>query len=457
MNSHLRFLGFVLTMALVLTASPILPPSIAGAQTRDLSEDLPSIEVFFSTNEDYDIAYYGTSSGLEEVEKDFQLIKEMGVDTLRISISWSNYEPLPGVFRHLSWLHDFVDLADEYGITLMPYFCYAPSWATANGRWNGPPRDLDRWYRFVYRIVDEFKDQIDTWEIWNEQDIREWWDGNLNDYAQLLRVGAQAVRDAQPEATVIMGGLTQPNPFYVGRLIDLGLAEAFDVAPVHMYAESWTRRRVDDYLTRFDEMADVLQTRGYGQPLWINEMGYPTVDGRTEEDQANFIRRAVATLMATGHIEMISWYEVKDLRPDIGVIGDHFNYHLGLSDIHRNKKLGFYTYRNLVQLFNREPLEILTEQIGVEAKDQTGPSSTTYVTHHAFRRQSDGKVFLFAWLIPPANEIVADFTLPFDIAEVKEYDLKGEMHQRVSFAANRLHVVHLHRDAPRLFELIPVQ
>ena len=83
---------------------------------------------------------------------------------------------------------------------------------------------------------------------------------------------------------------------------DQGLSSAFDVVPVHSYHESWSSATVESYLTSwgspFNDIKQLLLAKGDGQEVWVNEIGYPTIGGRTEEDQASFIRRAVATLMS---------------------------------------------------------------------------------------------------------------------------------------------------------------
>lgn len=417
-----------------------------------------AMTVLFSVNEDYDIALYGGRTGLAVVEEDFKAIKELGVDHLRVSFSWSNYEPEPDQFRHLDWLHDFVDLAEAYGITLMPYLCYAPYWATTDRTWNGTPKDYDDWYDFVYRMVSEFKDKIHIWEIWNEEDISQWWSGGIREYGRLLEVGARAVRDADPDATILMGGLTKPDAFFVRLILDgYGLADAFDVLPIHNYSESWNPIRMEDYITswgtRFDDVRDVLDRYGRGQPIWINEIGYPTIDWRTEEHQANFIRRAVSTLMATGHIELISWYEIKDLFPSFRAIGDKNNYHLGLMTVDRRKKTGFYTYQNLVSLLNREPVVYLGEQVTALLPEESRWES--HIVLHGFQRERDGTIILFAWTRSPADGITADLRLPVGrIASAKEYDLLGQASE-AAFSENLLTGIELRRDAPRLFEIVP--
>lgn len=49
----------------------------------------------------------------------------------------------------------------------------------------------------------------------------------------------------------------------------------------------------------------VYEQAAEGEPVWINEMGYATSPGCTEEEQANWWERAVGAFLATQEIEHI--------------------------------------------------------------------------------------------------------------------------------------------------------
>lgn len=440
----------------------VLLAMIAAATAGSGMSSAPAaqtVRITFSTNEDYDTAIYGHDEGLAEVEKDFQLIRELGLSRLRVSFSWSNYEPVKGRPARLDWLHRFVDLAGKYEITLMPYLCYAPAWVGENGQWNDKPQDMKDWYNYVFRMVSEFKDQIHYWELWNEEDIQQWFNGTIDDYVALFRAGAEAVKAADPTAKVLVGGLTEPNDPWVQALLDNGCGDLFDVVPVHSYAESWSGRMVEDYLTDygsdFDFLVAMLEKQGKKQEIWLNEIGYPTIGRKTELDQARFIARAVATLMATGRITLISWYEIKDFRQDtsLGVIGDANNYHLGLTYADRRKKLGFATYKMLVSFFNEQPYTYLGQAVSL-AEEKQSPQEPRILLH-PFRRQHDGRVFLFIWLYGPIAKTSVALTFPGKISSVREYALDGTRSDWTGFDGRGMTGVELIQDQPRIFEIVP--
>jgi hypothetical protein len=91
-------------------------PSIVSPQ-RDVTK-----KVSFTIEEDFP---KGTSLGI--IGKDFRLMRQLGLDTMRTSFAWDDFEPAPGKYD-FSWLKKVLRLAQENGIKLRPYIAYIPGW-----------------------------------------------------------------------------------------------------------------------------------------------------------------------------------------------------------------------------------------------------------------------------------------------------------------------------------------
>ncbi len=177
-----------------------------------MSEKPGGKPVSFAILEDYD-----KGDDLAAVARDFALLQELEIDTLRCSFGWDDYEPEPGVYD-FAWLRQFVALADQYGIRLRPYIAYTPEWAGVEGTddgmvWNNPPRSLEQWSDFVYALASTFADapNVLSYEIYNEENTTFWWDGSVEQYGATLHAAAQAIRRADPDAQVLLGGLVYPD------------------------------------------------------------------------------------------------------------------------------------------------------------------------------------------------------------------------------------------------------
>ena len=68
--------------------------------------------------------------------------------------------------------------------------------------WNHPD---NYWGNYVYQTVFNFKDKVKVWEMWNEPDWDVFWTGTPAEYAQLLKIGYQAAKAADPDAVVLFG------------------------------------------------------------------------------------------------------------------------------------------------------------------------------------------------------------------------------------------------------------
>jgi hypothetical protein len=410
----------------ITAVSALLLTLVACAEKGALPRHTPAADSFrtlsFSILEDYD-----KGDDLEDIAIDFALFRELGVTTWRGSFGWDDYEPAAGKYDFV-WVHSFMNAAERSGIDLRPYVAYTPEWAAggenSDGQaWNQPPADQGAWGAFVRALSSELGHHrnVRSLEIYNEQNVRQWWEGTAVDYARTLASAADAARGLP----LVMGGLVFPDLDFVESVCDEGgAARAFGVLPVHAYPETWTPPgvTVENYLGEGfsgDFIANVDRLCGRKR-IWINETGFATIPGKTEIDQASWWVRAVATFALEPRIEHIGIYEIKDLPPDRPVIGDAPNYHLGLTRADRKKKLAFSTIRVLVRLFGAQPFKA-----GPSLVSRTGTTGEFH--HHHFIRE-DGSSLVVIW-----NRTTDDrVEVALDGQRVTEFELDGTEHEHAS-------------------------
>lgn len=431
------------------------PASFPGASGPEAVRTAPgriSKQISFSLLEDYD-----GREDLNEVARDFELMQELGIDTWRGSFGWDDYEPARGEYD-FTWLHQFADLAGRYGIKLRPYIGYTPAWAARGGgdgkAWNDPPRNVADWYDFVYRLTTEMRRHrnILSYEIYNEENVPQWWDGTVAEYKEVLLKGAAAVRRGDPGAQVLLGGLVFPDVKFIQEICAAsGSAGSFDVVPLHAYPETWTPEgvTVENYLGEgYREFAGAVEARCQGKPIWINEAGYATSAGRTERDQANWWARAVATFLALPEVAQIGVYALKDIRPERDVIGDPENHTLGLIRADRTKKLAFYTVDLLTDLLDAGTLTVADADLDVTVKE--GAPGALY--HHLFILP-DGRQLLFIW--DKNGSPTLDLRVAGKGAAAMEYRLDGQAVPYAPFDGAFLRNVRLTAGTVRIFEIRP--
>jgi hypothetical protein len=432
--------GIVLLVACSPGARPPGSPSPSPITTKPIS---------FAILEDYD---KGTDLAL--IARDFRLFHELGITTWRGSFGWDDYEPERGRYD-FDWLERFVALADTMGIALRPYLGYTPEWAARGGKdghpWNDPPRSLDDWTRFVGALATrlEAHSSIRSYEIYNEENAPLWWEGSARDYAAVLERGAAAIRRADPDVLILLGGMVWPDAEWL-ELSCEGDRKRIDVLPFHAYPETWTPDSitVENYLgpgfrAGFIPEADSACGR---KPIWINEAGFATTPGKTELEQAAWWARAFATFLAEPRIEHLGVYEIRDQQQGTEIIGDAPNYYLGLLRTDGTPKLAFATVKLLARLFGSDSITVADARLRIRAV--SGAPRT--LQHHLFIRP-DGTRLIFVW--DPKGRETVDLELDRGFGRVTAYGLDGSARAWADRAERTIRGVRLEPGAVGIFEV----
>jgi polysaccharide biosynthesis protein PslG len=443
-NSNRRMPRHILMTVLVVCAATRL---LGLGQTSSHARTKP---VSFAILEDYD-----KGDDLGDVAADIALFKELEIRTWRGSIGWDDYEPSRGKYD-FAWLHDFVKLAARHDITLRPYLGYTPEWAARRGGkdsdvWNNPPARVKDWERFANTVAGALRahSNVASYEIYNEENVPQWWDGTATEYAATLRNGSRSVRSAHPNATVVFGGLVFPDREWIETVCEApGTGQSFDILPFHAYPETWTPPgvTVENYLGGVEAFIAAADARCGRKPIWINETGFATLPGKSERDQAHWWVRAVATFLAIPRVEHIGVYEIKDLPTDRPVIGDAPNYHLGLARTDRTRKLAFHTVDLLTDLLDVGTLSVDDADLHVSVVDGTAGE----LHHHLFGRP-DGDRVLIVW-DRAADPTISVRVVPHVATFIVEYEMDGRP-LTSDLKAPSLTALKLTPGVPRIFRL----
>lgn len=352
--------------------------------------------------------YPEETTTLEIIRNDMELLKRSGINLLRISFGWDGIEEAKDKYNWRFW-DDYVRMAvDEYGITLIPYICYTPSWNSTGDTtnfWNHTPKDYEQFGEFVGILVNRYKDRIKSWELWNEPDIKAYWSGTAEDLAKLVKIGAEAVRKADPTAIVVCPGLAGHTEFTLALFKDYGISPYVDVVNIHNYFETWNPAPIENIVPYVNTIAGIVKQYGNNQSIWMAEVGYSTFrrDGHvsnwssayydyehTPKFQAVQLIRTLTLLLSTEKLAAIAWYEIKDLPPEDEVIGDVNNRHLGVAYVDYKPKPA----EQALSFFNRlfaQRSKCIDAQVLIERT--IGSDSEV----HCFQNE-DGSVIVVGWL-----------------------------------------------------------
>ncbi|HBY95780.1 MAG TPA: hypothetical protein DEP84_17800, partial [Chloroflexi bacterium] len=210
---------------------------------------------------------------------------QAGARVNRFQLNWWDVEPSPGQ-RNFDLTATAVETMASAGLEVTLLLTAPPTWARRTGS-SWVPAGLDRpwndpanpWGAFVNATVSRFKGRVHYYEIYNEPDTDQFWDGSPEEYALLLATAYRAARAADPGTQIIMAGMAHwSHPQFAEQVLhalrQLPDAAAnnyfFDVAAWHWYS------RADQLYGRVLWARDLLIRYGMGtKPIWINETNIP--------------------------------------------------------------------------------------------------------------------------------------------------------------------------------------
>jgi LysM repeat protein len=276
-----------------------------------------------------------------------QKTDDLGVTWVKQYVDWALYEASPG---NINWvpLDEMVDAIDNAGFNILLTVSSAPSWARDTNVDKGPPTDYQTYANFVGELAARYEGRVDAYEIWNEPNLQREWHTpkglSAENYVALLKLAYAAIKQADPQAIVMSGGLAPTginDPAYAiddrvffSQMYAAGVAEWADAIGAH--PNGWAnppdstccqnnRPAVsgwDDHPSFFFKETlrayrDIMKQNGdSGTYIWATEFGWGSNDGLNIEppeglgfvaftsldEQAQYILRAYQLGREMGYV-----------------------------------------------------------------------------------------------------------------------------------------------------------
>ncbi len=366
--------------------------------------------------------YFDGTSSRARVRRHLKVARETGARYLRCAFSWDATEKSHGHYDWKFW-DMLVSEAEKAGIELIPYVAYTPQWAAAKSEefWKQPPRDPRLYADFMYEPASRYRGRVRSWELWNEPDLTEYWQGSIEQFAEMVKLAADAVRRADPAAVLVLAGVSWgPSAFFRELIETYHLDRYVDVVATHGYPESWHPQRSEQiYGEWLPEMAGIIKDSGAGVDFWANEMGYPDYRyapaqatrwtntrvyfryEHTREFAATELFKGYVMALASGDVSLMSWYRIDDFPASETRLGpDGVHYHLGLVDTRGRPKPAFFALKFFNRLFD-QPTR--TQHDGWRSSAGAGSEAVVNVIE-----KKDGELVVAAWLRDARDGQVAD-------------------------------------------------
>jgi hypothetical protein len=296
--------------------------------------------------------FFGIVPQTELTGEDTNRMRQGGVDSVRVPVSWAAVQPTPAPVYNWTGLDALVATAAHSGINVLPFLFQTPPWLSR--RDNRLPIDNGRqrraWGAFLQAAVERYGRQgefwrehgpqsgafvprrpIRRWQIWNEENFFYFTQpASPGRYARLLKISRRAVDRADRRAELILGGLfgnpkeRPPRAMDAARFLDRlyrvrGIEDSFDGVALHPYAgDADELRRLTEALYR------VVRRNRDRVGLYVTELGWGSQRNPRRvafevglREQARELRRAYGYLIQNRrrlNLKQVYWFTWKDAR-----------------------------------------------------------------------------------------------------------------------------------------------
>jgi Tol biopolymer transport system component len=218
------------------------------------------------------------------------LINDLGFDWAKGYVNWATVEPEPGKFR---WVDpdNVVQAFGDQELKILMRIHGTPAWnRPPDTALSHPPVDLEKFADFLTALATRYKGQVAAYEIWNEPNLNYEWGYQSPDpvaYTKMLQTAYTAIKQADPAAVVVSGGLSttgdgSPTAYgdlaFLQGMYDAGAQGYFDVLGSHPYSFGNSPDKIDPYglsLSRVVEQHELMLANGDSDtPVWITEVGW---------------------------------------------------------------------------------------------------------------------------------------------------------------------------------------
>jgi beta-xylosidase len=149
---------------------------------------------------------------------------------------------------------------------------------------------------------------IEAVMLWNEPNNLSHWDFHLDPdwrkFADMTILAANAIRKANPQLRIVLGGISPIDPKFLTLMKGYGVLDAVDTIAVHGFPLDWNHWSIHDWPKKIEEVRAVSD-----KPVWVSEAGVSSFGA--EEVQAFGLKRTAELLLPI--VERVHWYSLFDL------------------------------------------------------------------------------------------------------------------------------------------------
>lgn len=257
-------------------------------------------------------------AGYSGSDAEYASLEALGVRLMRVDFSWGGIEREPGNWNFSRW-DQYVQAAEAHSVDVLALLNFDNNAVEQDpdGKTRDryiAPADVPLFLDYVRRTVERYKERVAAWEIWNEPDMPRFWTGTEEEFYDLARQTAQAVREVHPSAVILGPAMTGPMGVWTTPMMEgmytAGAMVDVDHPTCHLYISDPRA-----YYNEYSKVRSLALKCGHGGAPWITETGDP--DGGVYPWRASpeaLAEHAIKsyTIATSLGFEKVVWYCYRD-------------------------------------------------------------------------------------------------------------------------------------------------
>lgn len=225
--------------------------------------------------------------GTNIIDRNYELVREMGFPWVKLYVDWNGADS-----------ENEVNTARQRypGVKILMRIDKSPPSARTGDDAN--PIDAAQLSAFLRNLVPRMRGKVQAYELFNEPNLKWEWNTNIAGgsgmpsaagYARILATAYAAIKESDPSAIVVSGGVSPAGNggpeaigdlIFIQRLYDAGARSSLDAIGIHPYGGpfAWDQGMGDPtgiYFRRAEEARAVaVANSDSGRVFWATELGW---------------------------------------------------------------------------------------------------------------------------------------------------------------------------------------
>ncbi len=267
-------------------------------------------------NPNYGVCQQITEFGWGDPVTTTELMRMNGMSYIREQYQWRNIEREKGILKMPEDALEKLRKISKSGMEVV-YICSFTNPLYDEGRNPSSDEAIAAFARYCAYMAKTLKGISSHFEVWNEWNLK---GSQFNQsgeppetYAKLLKASYKAIKEADPNITVLGVATSEIDIEWTKSVFDEGGYDYLDAVSIHPYDWSGSFREYQ-LVEDVNELKSLMQQYGEEKPIWMTEIGFTTAVGNySQEEQAAKTVLMFAMIRAYDLCEVVTQYQFTDL------------------------------------------------------------------------------------------------------------------------------------------------